>query len=41
VFVAGQAKKRDGRLLADVERARADVENSRDYLLEATAEKRQ
>jgi 5-methylthioadenosine/S-adenosylhomocysteine deaminase len=41
VFVAGQAKKRDGKLLADVNKARADVEASRDYLLEATAEKRQ
>jgi 5-methylthioadenosine/S-adenosylhomocysteine deaminase len=41
VFVAGQAKKRDGKLLADVDKARADVEASRDYLLEATAEKRQ
>jgi 5-methylthioadenosine/S-adenosylhomocysteine deaminase len=41
VFVAGQAKKRHGKLLADVDKARADVEASRDYLLEATAEKRQ
>ena len=41
VFVAGQAKKRNGKLLADVEKARADVEASRDYILEATAEKRQ
>jgi 5-methylthioadenosine/S-adenosylhomocysteine deaminase len=41
VFVAGQAKKRDGKLLADVDKARTDVEASRDYLLEATAEKRQ
>jgi 5-methylthioadenosine/S-adenosylhomocysteine deaminase len=41
VLVAGQAKKRDGMLLADVDKARADVEASRDYLLEATAEKRQ
>jgi len=41
VFVAGQAKKRDGKLLADVDKARVDVEASRDFLLEATAEKRQ
>jgi cytosine/adenosine deaminase-related metal-dependent hydrolase len=41
VLVAGQVKKRDGKLLADVNKARADVEASRDYLLEATAEKRQ
>ena len=40
VLVAGQVKKRDGRLLADVDKARADVEASRDYLLEATIEKR-
>ena len=41
VFVAGQAKKRDGKLLADVNKARADVESSRDYLLSAVAEKQQ
>jgi 5-methylthioadenosine/S-adenosylhomocysteine deaminase len=41
VFVAGQAKKRNGKLLADVDEARADVEASRDYILKATAEKRQ
>jgi 5-methylthioadenosine/S-adenosylhomocysteine deaminase len=41
VLVAGQVKKRDGKLLADVDKARADVEASRDYLLEATVEKRQ
>ena len=41
VLVAGQARKRDGKLLADVDKARADVEASRDYLLAATAEKRQ
>jgi 5-methylthioadenosine/S-adenosylhomocysteine deaminase len=41
VFVAGRARKRDGKLLADVDKARADVEASRDYLLEATVEKRQ
>jgi 5-methylthioadenosine/S-adenosylhomocysteine deaminase len=41
VFVAGQAKKRNGKLLADVNKARADVETSRDYLLSAVAEKQQ
>jgi 5-methylthioadenosine/S-adenosylhomocysteine deaminase len=41
VLVAGQVKKRDGKLLADVDKARADVEASRDYLLAATAEKQQ
>ena len=41
VLVAGQAKKRDGKLLADVDKARADVEASRDHLLAATAEKQQ
>ena len=41
VLVAGQVKKRDGKLLADVDKARADIEASRDYLLAATAEKRQ
>jgi 5-methylthioadenosine/S-adenosylhomocysteine deaminase len=41
VLVAGQVMKRDGELLADVGKARADVEASRDHLLAATAEKRQ
>jgi 5-methylthioadenosine/S-adenosylhomocysteine deaminase len=41
VLVAGQVKKRDGKLLADVDKARADIEASRDHLLAATAEKRQ
>ena len=41
VLVAGQVKKRDGKLLADVDKARADVEAARDHLLAATAEKRQ
>jgi 5-methylthioadenosine/S-adenosylhomocysteine deaminase len=41
VFVAGQAKKRNGKLLADVDEARADVEASRDCSRKATAEKRQ
>ena len=41
VIVAGQVKKRDGKLLADVDKARADVEASRDHLLAAAAEKRQ
>jgi hypothetical protein len=35
VIVAGRAKKRDFRLLADVDKARADVEASRDYLVQA------
>jgi hypothetical protein len=35
VFVAGRAKKRDFRLLADVDKVRADVEASRDYLVQA------
>ncbi|HXF57941.1 MAG TPA: amidohydrolase family protein [Actinomycetota bacterium] len=34
VIVGGKVVKRDGRLLADVERARRLVEESRDYLLE-------
>jgi cytosine/adenosine deaminase-related metal-dependent hydrolase len=41
VLVAGQVKKLGGKLLADIDKARTDVENSRDYLLAATAEKRQ
>jgi cytosine/adenosine deaminase-related metal-dependent hydrolase len=41
VLVAGQVKKRDGRLLADVDKARADVEASRDYLLGAVADRAQ
>jgi len=41
VLVAGQVKKRNGKLLADVDKARADVAASRDHLLAATAEKRQ
>jgi len=41
VLVAGQVKKRDGKLLADVDKARTGVEASRDYLMAATAEKRQ
>jgi 5-methylthioadenosine/S-adenosylhomocysteine deaminase len=41
VLVAGQVRKSDGKLLADVDKARADIEASRDYLLAATAEKRQ
>jgi 5-methylthioadenosine/S-adenosylhomocysteine deaminase len=39
VFVNGEVRKRDGKLLADVDRARSDVEASRDYLLRAVAEK--
>jgi 5-methylthioadenosine/S-adenosylhomocysteine deaminase len=33
VLVAGEFRKRDGRLLADVDRARELVDNSRDYLV--------
>ncbi len=41
VFVNGVVKKRDGKLLADVDKARADVEASRDYLAEAVDAKQQ
>jgi cytosine/adenosine deaminase-related metal-dependent hydrolase len=37
VLVAGEVKKRDGKLLADVDKARADVEASRDYLVSAVS----
>ena len=37
VMVAGVVKKRHRRLLADLDKARADVEASRDDLLRATA----
>ena len=36
VLVGGVAKKRDGRLVADVAAARAKVEESRDHLVDAT-----
>jgi len=39
VIVDGVARKRDGQLLADVAKARNDVESSRDYLLNAVADK--
>ena len=39
VIVDGVARKRDGQLLADVAKARSDVESSRDYLLNAVADK--
>jgi 5-methylthioadenosine/S-adenosylhomocysteine deaminase len=39
VFVGGVARKRDGKLLADVDKARAEVEASRDYLVGAVADK--
>jgi cytosine/adenosine deaminase-related metal-dependent hydrolase len=39
VLVAGSVKKRDGKLLADVDKARRDVEASSEYLLAATADK--
>ena len=35
VIVAGSVKKRNGRLLADIDKARSGVESSRDYLLDA------
>jgi 5-methylthioadenosine/S-adenosylhomocysteine deaminase len=41
VLVAGQFRKRDGKLLADVDRARGLVENSRDHLLAAVAARKQ
>ncbi len=41
VLVAGEVKKRGGRLLADVDKARSDVEASRDYLLGAVADRAQ
>jgi 5-methylthioadenosine/S-adenosylhomocysteine deaminase len=34
VLVAGQVRKRDGRLVADIDTARRRVEASRDYLVE-------
>ena len=37
VLVAGELKKRDGKLLAGVDKARADVEASRDYLVSAVS----
>jgi 5-methylthioadenosine/S-adenosylhomocysteine deaminase len=37
VLVAGEFRKRDFQLLADVDRARSLVENSRNYLVEAAA----
>jgi cytosine/adenosine deaminase-related metal-dependent hydrolase len=37
VLVAGEYKKRDGKLLADVDKVRADVEASRDYLVSAVS----
>jgi len=40
VLVAGQFRKRDGKLVADVERARQLVENSRDRLLGAVASRK-
>ncbi len=41
VLVAGEVKKRGGRLLADVDKARSEVEASRDYLLGAVADRAQ
>jgi 5-methylthioadenosine/S-adenosylhomocysteine deaminase len=37
VLVDGEFRKRDFKLLADVDRARRLVETSRDYLVEAAA----
>ena len=37
MLVGGKIRKRDGKLLADVARARRLVEESRDYLLGAAA----
>jgi 5-methylthioadenosine/S-adenosylhomocysteine deaminase len=34
VLVGGQVRKRDGRLVADVETARRQVETSRDHLVQ-------
>jgi 5-methylthioadenosine/S-adenosylhomocysteine deaminase len=39
VLVGGAARKRDGELVADVDKARADVQASSDYLLGAVADK--
>ncbi len=41
VLVAGEVRKRGGRLVADVDKARADVEASRDYLIGAVADRAQ
>jgi cytosine/adenosine deaminase-related metal-dependent hydrolase len=41
VLVAGEVKKRGGRLVADVDQARAGVEASRDYLIGAVADRAQ
>jgi 5-methylthioadenosine/S-adenosylhomocysteine deaminase len=35
VLIGGQVRKRDGKLLADVDTARRQVEASRDYLVQA------
>jgi len=40
VMVDGQFRKRDGKLLGDVDRARTLVEASRDYLLAETAKRK-
>jgi 5-methylthioadenosine/S-adenosylhomocysteine deaminase len=40
VLVAGQFRKRDGKLVADVDRARRLVEDSRDHLLAAVASRK-
>jgi 5-methylthioadenosine/S-adenosylhomocysteine deaminase len=38
VIVDGEVRKRDGKLLADVDKVRSDVEGSRDYLVGAVAD---
>jgi cytosine/adenosine deaminase-related metal-dependent hydrolase len=40
VIVDGVTRKRDGKLLADVDRARRLVEESRDYLAEQAAQRK-
>jgi cytosine/adenosine deaminase-related metal-dependent hydrolase len=41
VIIGGQVRKRDGKLLADVDRARNLVESSRDYLVGQVEQKKQ
>jgi 5-methylthioadenosine/S-adenosylhomocysteine deaminase len=40
VIIDGQVKKRDGKLVADVDAARAKVEAARDYLVAEAERKR-
>jgi hypothetical protein len=39
VIVAGSVKKRDGKLIADLDKARQDVEASSEYLVGAVKDK--